>query len=457
MKPAPGFQRFHFIGIGGAGMSSLAEVLLGFGFTVSGSDAKESQALVTLRRLGVIAYAGHAASQVGDADVVVFSAAVPRNNPELEEARHRGLLILRRAELLGRLTASHRSLLIAGTHGKSTTTAMLGSIYRHAGLNPTLVGGAAPRGKDVSAAAGKGEILIAEADEFDRAFLSFDPTVAVITNVDVDHLDCYGTEAALHQAFEDFLHRLPPKGLAVLQVADPVLQGLRKRIAARSVTFGVSPDADYSAAKRSVLKDGGESFLMMRQGQALGEIRIGVPGEHNVQNALAAATVALEEGLSFAAVAEGLSVFSGIKRRLEFLGEVGGIAFYDDYGHHPTEVTASLKALRSLRPKRLFLAFQPHLYSRTAQHTQAFAEAVALADQAWVTPIYPAREKPIPGIEGDNIVRAAQALGDGVTYLPEWEKAAKQIASVLTAGDLFVTMGAGDIDKLGPLVQEACR
>jgi UDP-N-acetylmuramate--alanine ligase len=454
MRPSPDLNRLHFIGIGGAGMSSLAEVMVGFGFTVSGSDAKESAALAGLRRLGVMAFAGHAAHQIGDAQAVIYSAAIPMTNPEMVSARERGLPLVRRADWLGRLTAAHRSLLVAGTHGKSTTTAMLGSIYLHAGRYPTLVGGAAPRGQDLSAVAGRGGVLIAEADEFDRAFLSFSPTIAIVTNVDADHLDIYGTEEALHAAFQEFLQKLPARGLAVLHEGDRVLQGMRSQLSARSVTFGFESQADYRAMNRSTAPEG-ETFDLVVHGKPQGTLRIRVPGAHNVLNALAAAAVALEEGLTFDEVSAGLAVFSGVKRRLEYLGEKAGVLFYDDYGHHPTEVEASLTALRELAPGRVVLVFQPHLYSRTAQLAEAFAKAVAMADLAYVTRIYPAREKPLPGVEGDSITALVPQGRQGIHYLAQWEDAGRAIASELRAGDLFVTMGAGDIDSLNARVMEA--
>jgi UDP-N-acetylmuramate--alanine ligase len=454
MKATPELHRLHFIGIGGAGMSSLAEVMVGFGFTVSGSDARESAGTDHLRRLGIRVFIGHAESQVGDAQAVVYSAAVSPENPERAAALKLGIPLIRRADWLGKLTAAHRSLLIAGTHGKSTTTAMLGSIYHTAGYYPTMVGGAAPRGNDISARAGQGHTLIAEADEYDRAFLSFSPTVAVVTNVDVDHLDCYGTEAALHAAFAQFLGKLPPQGLAVLQAADPVLLAMRPTLHARTVTFGFEPAADYQAVNRES-SQGTETFELRVFGKTLGQLQIGVPGEHNIQNALAAAAVALEEGLDFQQVAKGLLAFSGVKRRLEKVGEKQGVVFFDDYGHHPTEVEASLKALRALSPKRLVLAFQPHLYSRTQQHAQAFGMAMGLADISWVTRVYAAREKPIPGVEGDSIVDVAVQNRYRCQYLPNWEESTETIASQLEPGDLFVTMGAGDIEKLGPMVMGA--
>jgi len=450
MTPVKGFSRLHFIGLGGAGMSSLAEVMLGFGFEISGSDAKAGPALERLASLGAIAFVGHAADQVGDADAVVFSAAIPADNPEMLAAESKGIPKIRRADLLGKLTAGHRSLLVAGTHGKSTTTAMLGSIYRKAGLDPTLVGGAAAMGEDLSAVAGKGDILIAEADEFDRAFLSLHPSVAVITNVDADHLDCYGTEAALHQAFRTFLESLPPQGLAVIKEGDPVLTGFREELKSRSVSFGFDEKADY----RALVSDAGEAFTLVLHGRKVGSISMPVPGDHNILNALAAVAVALEDGLDFDQVARGIAAFAGIKRRLEFLGERQGIRFYDDYAHHPTEVTASLRALRKGLKGRLVAVFQPHLYSRTRDHIQGFAQSLALADAAYVTRIYAAREKPITGIEGDRIVAAAMS-GSALSYLEDWEGSARKIAANLRPGDLLVTMGAGDIHRLGPEIMEA--
>lgn len=454
MKPTPDLQRLHFIGIGGAGMSSLAEVMVGFGFSVSGSDAKESAALAKLRSMGIKTFAGHAAEQLGDAQAIVYSAAIPADNPEMVAARAKGLPIIRRADWLGRLTASHRSLLIAGTHGKSTTTAMLGSIYRYAGLHPTLVGGAAPRGQDISAVAGRGNILIAEADEYDRAFLSFSPTVAIVTNVDADHLDIYGTEAELHAAFRQFLQKLPAQGLAVLNAGDTVLQSMRTQLSARSVTFGFDVQADYRATQLEMSREE-THFEAVIHGKSVGRLTLRVPGEHNVLNALAATATALEEGLSFEEVAQGLVAFSGVKRRLEFLGEKSGVAFYDDYGHHPTEVAASLSALRKLTRGRVVLVFQPHLYSRTMLLAAEFAEAVSLADLAFVTRIYPAREKPIPGVEGDSITSQSTTQNRRLVYLPRWEEAAATLAAELKSGDLFVTMGAGDIDALNARVMEA--
>jgi len=464
MKPSPRLQKLHFIGIGGAGMSVLAEVLASWGFVISGSDGQESETLDRLRALGMKAVSGHDASHLGDPDAVVYSSAVPGSNPELAEARRRGLPLVKRAEMLGEALRGKYALAVAGTHGKTTTTTMLGRIWIEAGKEPTLLAGGTARGENLSALAGKGEAVIVEADEFDRSFLSLRPAAAIIGNIDSDHLDTYGSLDAIRDAFREFAEAMPFYGLVVANRDDAGVQAVLPRLTRRVATYGLQDGAEYRAVD-SQLAGQGMVFALEQRGSLLGKIRLPVPGIHNVYNALAAAALSLEEGIPFAAIQKALAGYPGVKRRLELRGTKAGVTFYDDYAHHPTEVSAALKAARGLLPKtpdagRLIAVFQPHLYSRTRQLHREFAAAFAACDELFVTRVYPSREQPIPGVEGDLIVTDARADGmhaDKVHYVEDIETLPGAVAARVRSGDLVLTMGAGDITYRCSAIMEAVR
>ncbi len=456
MKASIRLSRLHFIGIGGSGMSVLAEVLAAWGFRISGSDSQAGgQTWEHLRSLGMRLETGHRAENVGEADAVVYSSAVPQDNPELTEAHRRGIPALKRAEMLGEVLRGKYALAVSGTHGKTTTTTMLGRIWLQAGKEPTLLAGGTARGENLSALAGKGEVLIVEADEFDRSFLAMRPACAIIGNIDSDHLDCYGSLEAVREAFIAFAESLPFYGLLVANLDDAGVRSILPRLTRRTVTYGMAAEADYRAIDART--DGqGMAFGLEHKGKRLGNLVLRVPGNHNVYNALAAAALSLEEGLSFQQVERGLREYPGVKRRLEYRGEKSGVKFYDDYAHHPTEVAAALEAARGLitaRPGetgRLIAVFQPHLYSRTQQLYREFAGAFAAADELFVTRVYASREKPIPGVEGDLIAEEAgkdSLAPDKVHYVEDLEALPKLVAAKLKAGDLVMTMGAGDIGQ----------
>ena len=462
MKPSVRLTRIHFVGIGGSGMSSLAEVLTAWGFRVTGSDNQAGETMGRLKGLGIKVEVGHKASNVGEANAVIYSSAVPMDNPEIVEARRKGIPVVRRAEMMGETLRGKYSLGVAGTHGKTTTTTMLGRIWLHAGKDPTLLAGGITRGENLSAVAGQSDVLIFEADEFDRSFLAMRPSSAIIGNIDSDHLDCYGTLDSIRDAFVTFAESLPFYGLLVVNRDDEGVRSILPRIsgpAHRTVTYGKSAEADYRATDVRA-EDQGMVFTLERKGAKLGEIALRVPGLHNVYNALAAATLSLEEGLSFKEVERGLKEFQGVKRRLEFRGDKAGVAFYDDYAHHPTEVAATLEAARALGTGRLVAVFQPHLYSRTQQLFREFASAFKGCDALFVTRVYAAREKPIPGVEGHLITDAAKdgiLAKEKVNYVEDPENLPAHIAPMLKAGDVVVTMGAGDIGMRCGLIMEACE
>jgi UDP-N-acetylmuramate--alanine ligase len=433
MKPSSRLRTLHFTGIGGSGMSALAAVMHGAGFTVSGSDRVDGATQNGLRAKGIPVFTGHAATHVTKAlDALVYTAAVPSDNAELEAARTLGVPVVRRADLLGLVMARRHGLAVAGTHGKSTTTGMLIHILKAAGTDPGWAVGAAWK----------------------------DPVSALVTNVDADHLDYYGTLGAIEDAFVQFLNGLPFHGIAVLNAEDAGLRRIAGRLTCRVRTCGLSV-GDYQA--HDMVTDAtGASFILWRQGESLGRVTLRVFGAHNVTNALAAAALALEEGVPFAAVAEGLAAFPGMHRRLETVGTRNQVTVLDDYAHHPAEVAAALRAARSVasaRGGRLVVVFQPHLYSRTRQLAADFAGAFLGCDTLFVLPVYAAREGVMPGVEGHLISDEATRLGHGDSrFLADFRtpvSAAAFVAATLGAGDVCVTMGAGDVGTLSPALLEA--
>jgi len=452
MKPTSRLRNLHFTGIGGSGMSALAAVMHESGFGVRGSDRTDGSPQARLRTRGIPVLLGHEAGHVSsDCDALVFTAAVDADNSELQAARERGIPVVRRADLLGLVMSRRHGLAVAGTHGKSTTTGMLIHILQAAGTDPGWAVGAA--WKDGEAGhAGRGEFFAVEADEYDRAFLSLRPVSAVVTNVDADHLDYYGSLAAIEDAFVEFLNKLPFHGTAMLNAEDAGIRRIVDRLTCRVRTCGLSA-GDYQA--RDMVTDAtGSSFFMWHQGVNLGRVTLQVFGAHNVTNALAAAALALEEGVPFAAVADGLAAFPGMHRRLETVGTSGDVTVLDDYAHHPAEVTAALRAARAVatsRGGRLAVVFQPHLYSRTRDLASGFAAAFLASDLLFVLPVYAARETAMPGVEGDLITAEATRLGHAdARFLPADLDHVTAVASALRPGDVCVTMGAGDVGAIAP-------
>jgi UDP-N-acetylmuramate--alanine ligase len=449
MKPFPGFKRAHFVGIGGAGMSCLAEVLARNGFVISGSDQVLSPVTDHLSSLGVEVIEGHENYDVSSADAVVYSSAVPDDNPELQASRNLGIPVVRRAELLGEVMKKKWTLAVSGAHGKTTTTFMLGSIWTAAGRDPTVMGGGIQRGRASGTRVGQGPNLIVEADEYDRSFLSMYPTVVLITNIDRDHLDCYGSIDSIRDAFVEFSEKIPFYGFIVANLDDPEVCSILPRLNGRVITYGSASDAEYRMHDVKTGKKG-TSFTITRKGVRISSPTIKTYGRHNASNALGAFAMSHALAVPEETIREGLEGYEGAERRMEFLGEAGGISFLDDYAHHPAEVRATLETVREVFENRIILIFQPHLFSRTQMLSDDFAEALVECDLLFILPVYAAREKPIAGVDGRLISEAASKLGhEQVQYMEDLEGAAAQIIKELKPGDLVMTMGAGDVWKLG--------
>jgi len=442
-------REIHFVGIGGIGMSGLAELLKTVGLRVTGSDAKESETTRRLESLGIPVFAGHRAEHVASSDVVVYSSAVSEDNVEVVAARVSGIPVIKRAEMLAEVMRFKRGIAIAGTHGKTTTTSMTGAILLTAGMDPTIIVGG--RMRDVgSARLGRGEWLVAEADEFDRSFLELKPLLAVVTNIDLEHLDTYRDLEDLQDAFARYAHSVPFFGAALLGLDDPNVQEIRPLIRRRVVTFGLTPQADVTL-RDLVLDRGGSRFLVVADRTVLGPVRLSVPGLHNVKNALAAIAVSIELEIPFLLAGRALGEFAGVIRRFEPKGERAGVLVYDDYAHHPTEVSATLAAARQVHADRRVVAlFQPHLYTRTRDFSAAFGAAFLAADVLLVTPVYGSREAPIAGVTGALVADAATARGHrSARYIGTREEILPALEEILREGDLLITMGAGDVLHFG--------
>ncbi|MBK9088894.1 MAG: UDP-N-acetylmuramate--L-alanine ligase [Holophagales bacterium] len=446
-------RRVHFVGIGGVGMSGLAEILSSVGLTVTGSDLREGEETLRLRALGIPVFAaGHRAEHVAGADVVVYSSAVAEDNPELVAARIAGVPVIKRAEMLAEVMRVKTGIAISGSHGKTTTTSMTGSILQAAGLDPTIVVGGRVRAMGTNACLGKGEYLVAEADEFDRSFLRLRPIVAVVNNIDLEHLDTYRDLDDLKASFTQFASTVPFFGAALLGLDDPNVQEIRPHLASRVRvgTFGLTPQADVTA-RDLALERSGSRFTVVADGEAIGPVEVSLPGLHNVKNALAAIAVARELDVPFEACVKALSTFAGVARRFERKGERDGVLVVDDYAHHPTEVAATLGAARQAYPeRRLVVLFQPHLFTRTRDQAAGFGAALLAADAVYVLPVYPSREAPIPGITSRLVSDAARTRGHrNVVDLDVRAEVVPRLREDLKEGDLLVTMGAGDVNRLG--------
>jgi len=442
--------RVHFVGIGGIGMSGIAEVLLNLGYRVSGSDLKESDITRRLAKLGAHLSVGHRAENLGEADVVVISSAVRRDNPEVVAARARKIPVIPRAEMLAELMRLKYAVAVAGSHGKTTTTSMVATVLNAAGLDPTAVVGGKVNVLGSNAKLGKSDLMVVEADESDGSFLKLHPSIAVVTNVDPEHLDHFGTVEALRHAFVEFCNRVPFYGLNVLCLDHPNVQALLPDIEKRIVTYGSSHTADYRL--EAVALDGFTTrFQAFRRGEALGEFAVRMVGAHNALNALAVIAVAEEMEVPLEVVRQALAGFEGVQRRFTVRGETGGVMVVDDYGHHPAEVMATLAGARAAFGRRLVVAFQPHRYTRTRDLLSEFARAFNDADVLVVTGIYAASEEPIPGVSGAALAEAVRAHGHrDVTYVEKRADVAGSLLPRLTKGDLVLTLGAGDITQVGP-------
>jgi UDP-N-acetylmuramate--alanine ligase len=446
-----GNERVHFVGIGGAGMSAIAVVLLARGMQVSGSDLKESRNTRRLRQMGARIFIGHKAENVEEADILVVSAAIPERNRELARAREMGLQVLPRAAMLSMIMADGMGVAVAGTHGKTTTTSMIAMIMREAGLDPTYVIGGELNDVGSNAHAGSGEYVIAEADESDGSFLLLRPWAEVITNVEEDHLDFFRDGEEVREYFSRFVSLLPPDGILVFSGDDPGAASLRDRGEARKVSFGEGSENDFRCESASYFS-GGSSFQVYNGEHHLGEVKLGIPGEHNVQNAMASLAFTLSIGVEFQTASRALSSFRGVQRRFQLVGEVAGVRLIDDYAHHPSEVITTLRAAALEEAERVVCIFQPHRYTRTAALWEGFAGALLLADLVIITDVYAAGEDPLPGVSGKLVVNALLDAEPRkqVVYIPKRSELGSAASRFLRAGDLVLTMGAGDITQCAP-------
>jgi UDP-N-acetylmuramate--alanine ligase len=445
-------HRIHFVGVGGIGMSGIAELLANLGYRVSGSDAKASEITARLSALGVEITIGHQPENVGDVDVVVFTSAVKADNPELAAARSRRIPVIARAELLGELMRLRFGIAVAGAHGKTSTTSMIALVLERAGLDPTAVIGGRLSAFGSNARLGRGAYMVAEADESDRSFLKLYPSIAVITNIDREHMEAYGSFEDLVQAFVEFANKVPFYGSVIACGDDAELMQLRPQLTRRVVTYGLTSEhVDLTAVDVQLNGFGSTCTVMRREPQdgtvqPLGGLRLQVPGRHSVQNALAAVAVGLELDVPFAHIAAGLADFQGAERRFQHYGMVNGIQVVDDYGHHPTEIAAVLAAGRAARPSRIIVAFQPHRYSRTRDLMREFGLALAGADEVVLTDIYAASEDPLPGVTVEALaasINTSRATPARIVRAVDDVPAA--LADIARPGDLVVTMGAGSI------------
>ncbi|HLI33833.1 MAG TPA: UDP-N-acetylmuramate--L-alanine ligase [Terriglobia bacterium] len=450
-------RKIHFVGIGGIGMSGIAELLLNLGFTVSGSDLKQTPVTERLARLGAKVYIGHEASHAQDAQVVVVSSAVPPRNPEIVEAERLQIPVIPRAEMLAELMRLKFSVAVAGAHGKTTTTSMIAVMLTEAGLDPTAVIGGRLDVFGSSARLGKGELMVVEADESDRSFLLLLPSIAVVTNIDREHLDHYRDFDEIVEAFVSFMNKTPFYG-AVIACADPpwreTLELVRPRLRRRLRTYGLEAGSDVTAAGIECHR-GGSSFRVCDSGKRLLDLNLAVPGRHNVQNALAAVGVGLELGLSASQIRQGLEQFHGADRRFQIKAEVDGITLVDDYGHHPAEIRATLEAARAQGAGRIWAIFQPHRYTRTRFLIDDFAGAFDGCERVYVLDIYPAGEEPIPGITSERLVERMRALGcRAARYAPSEADLIAEILREVESGVLILTIGAGSVWKVGEALVE---
>lgn len=442
-------RHLHFVGIGGSGMSGIAEVLVNLGFPVSGSDLAANPATRRLTKLGARIHKGHRLSNLKEADVVVISSAVRPDNPEVVEARRLKIPVIPRAEMLAELMRLKTGIAVAGAHGKTTTTALLAEVLGKGGLDPTVVIGGRVGKLRSGAKLGKGDLMVAEADESDGSFLKMKPTLAVVTNIDREHLDHYDDLASIQDTFVEFLSRLPFYGAAVVCLDDPNVRSILPRVDRKVITYGLSSEADISAVDVSI--DRFESnYTVSAYGEELGRITVALSGRHGVYNSLAAVAVALELEIPFRTIARAMKSFRGVDRRFQLRGRYNDALVVDDYGHHPTEIEAVLSGVREGFGSRTIAVFQPHRFSRTRALLEEFGRSFHLADIVFVTDIYPAGEDPIPGLDGAVVQDALVRHGHpDVRYEKDHGRIVKRLEEILQPGDLVLTLGAGDVWKIG--------
>ncbi len=439
-------KKVHFVGIGGIGMSGIAELLINLDFKVSGSDLADSEIIQNLKDKGAVILKGHDASNLTDADVLVYSSAVKQDNPEIVEAKKRGIPVIRRAEMLGELIAvKETSIGVAGTHGKTSTSSIIGTVLTEADLDPTLVVGGLVKKLDTNSVLGAGDLIVVEADEYDRSFLALRPTIAIITNIELEHTDCYENLEDLENSFIQFSNSVPFYGVVIACIDSDSLQHILPEIKRPVITYGFSEDAQIRAIDLH-FTEAQTTFTVVHNHDILGKVSLHVPGEHNILNSLAAIALGIELGVSFEEIVQGLVGYSGVKRRFEQKGIEQDIIIIDDYAHHPTEVSATLQAAKSGWDRRIIAVFQPHLFSRTRDFHADFAKAFMESDILIVTNIYPAREESIPGVTGELITNSVAELGHPhVIYLDDLDNLCTEIQSISKPGDMIITMGAGTI------------
>jgi UDP-N-acetylmuramate--alanine ligase len=449
--------RVHFVGIGGIGMSGIAEVLVNLGYAVSGSDLKSSASTVRLRSLGVRVHEGHRAEQVEGSDVVVVSSAVKVSNPEVVEARRLQIPIIPRAEMLAELMRLKYGIAVAGSHGKTTTTSMVAVVLDRAGLDPTMVIGGRITAFGTNARLGDSDLMVVEADESDRSFLQLSPVVAVVTGIDREHMEAYRDMSDLEQAFVDFVNKVPFYGASIVCLDEERIQDVLPRIRRRHVTYGFSAQADVSAEEVE-LEGTGSSYRLKLSGEAVAEVRLRVPGRVAVLNSLAAAAVARELGLGLPEIASGLESFSGVERRFQVKADAGGILVIDDYGHHPTEIRATLQTAKEAFGRRTVVVFQPHRYSRVHDLFEEFCRAFHQADLLLVTEVYAAGEDSMPGVSGKLLAEGIERHGHRhVRFVEDLDQAFSALKAELQEGDLVMTLGAGSVTGLSDRLVEVAR
>ena len=442
-------KRIHFVGIGGIGMSGIAEVLLNLGYEISGSDLSATDITERLDDRGAAIHRGHDAAHIGNADVVVTSTAVRPDNPEVVAAHERGIPVIPRAEMLAELLKMKFSIAVSGSHGKTTTTSMVATLLAHGGLDPTMVIGGKLASIGSNARLGDGEVIVAEADESDGSFLKLSPCLAVITNIDREHLDYYKDVEEIKEAFLQFANIVPFYGSTILCLDDPHVREILPRIKRRVITYGLTPAADYRAEEISY-SGSATRFSLRHRDVLLGSVKLNVPGLFNVMNALAATAVAREMEMAFPAIREGLLGFTGVQRRLEVRGEAKAITVVDDYGHHPTEIRATLAAARQVWPGRIIVVFQPHRYTRTQALFEEFLTAFADADCLLVTDIYPASEEPIPGVTAGALCEAIRRAGHrDARHFSDFDAMVDYLTKITRPSDVVLTQGAGSVWKVG--------
>ena len=437
------------VGIGGTGMSGIAEVLHNLGFIITGSDLKRTEVTERLEKMGIRVYYGHKPENINSAQILVISTAIPKTNPEVVAALEKGIPVIRRAEMLAELMRIKYSIAVSGSHGKTTTTSMIGAVLEKAGLDPTLVVGGRLKGLGSGAKLGQSEFLVAEADESDGSFLMLYPTLAIITNIDKEHLDTYGDFDNLKRAFVKFANSVPFYGAAIVNLDDPNNQDILPEIKKRLITYGLKRQAEINARDIS-LKGTGSTFKVFKGDEEVIKASLKIPGIHNVKNALAAFAVGFEMDIAPEVIRDALAEFSGVMRRMEIKGEAKGVTFMDDYGHHPSEIDAVLETLGRFWHGRIIVIFQPHRYSRTKLLHHEFGKVFHEADIVIITKLYPAGEEPIPGVDASLIYNEVKNSGHKAVYLMEdWNEIKKFLLDQLREGDLVLTLGAGDVWKIG--------